>query len=167
MDCMRSFSVDLAVQRGYSTANTDVKTWGVAGNYNWQVIENSLGSNILIQGFKNIDLYGIKLNGSLFTDVGLLDGAIVSDYGFDVSISGSAPRISGIATSTFWPLTLNDNEFIVGKYNNEINFVSPFSGVTAINIGRFQANGIGGESLNSITLDFKFSFTFYYKYEGE
>jgi hypothetical protein len=63
MDCLNSFSVLIRLQRGYSTGGTNVKTWGSGSDLNWQIREATTGTNLAIQGFKRIDLYGIKMLG--------------------------------------------------------------------------------------------------------
>jgi hypothetical protein len=167
MDCLNSFSVLIRLQRGYSTGGTNVKTWGTAGNLNWQIREATTGTNLAIQGFKNIDMYGIKMLGLVYTDVGANDGAIVSDFGINLTFTGQAPLVSGISDNNFWPVTLNNKSFVLSKYRNEVNMESPISGVTNINFGVFSAQGVGAETANSVTLDIDLEFIFYYKYEGE
>lgn len=167
MDCLSSFSVLLRIQRGYSIAGTNVKSWGTIGNYNWQVREIGGSTNLAIQGFKRIDLYGVQMLGLVYTDVGPNDGAIVNDFGINLTFTGQAPLISGISDNAFWPLNLNDKSFVLSKYRNEVNLESPLSGVSNINFGVFSAQGTGGETLNSVTLDIDLEFIFYYKYEGE
>ena len=166
MDCLKSFNINLELQRNFSTAGTNIKNWGVVGNYHWQIIENTLPSDFLVQGFKRLDLYGIQMIGSVFTDLGANDGAIVSDYGMRLGITGQSPIASGILQPTGWPIN-SVNAFQLSRYSNEINFESPITGVTNINFGSFNAQGNNGETLNSITLEIKLGFVFYYKYDGE
>lgn len=167
MDCISSFPVLIRLQRGYSTAGSNVKTWGTIGNYNWQVREATSGTNLAIQGFKRIDLYGVQMLGFIYTDLGANDGAIVSDFAMNLTFTGQAPLISGVSDNSFWPLNLNDKSFVLSKYRNEVRFESPISGCSNINFGYFSAQGTGGETLNSVTLDIDLEFIFYYKYEGE
>jgi hypothetical protein len=169
MNCLRSFNISVDLQRTFSTpgAAGNVKNWGSAGNYHWQVIETSLTSNFVIEGFKTIDVYGILMTGAVYTDLGANDGAIVSDYSFAVNLTGTTPLISGRSISVGWPLTTNLNNYDLSKYQREIKFESPISGVTNINFGTFTAQGNNGETLNSITLDIKLDFVFYYLYDGE
>jgi len=166
MDCLKSFNINLELQRNFSTAGTNVKNWGVVGNYHWQVIENTLPSDFSVQGFKRLDLYGIQMVGSVFTDLGANDGAIISDYGMRIGVTGQSPIASGILQPTGWPIN-SLNAFQLSRYSNEINFESPITGVTNINFGAFNAQGNNGETLNSITLEIKLGFVFYYKYDGE
>jgi len=167
MDCLNSFPVLIRLQRGYSTSGTNVKTWGTIGNLNWQIRELTTGTNLAIEGFKRIDIYGIQMLGFVYTDVGPNDGAIVSDFGINITFTGQSPLVSGISDNNFWPLTLSNKSFVLSKYRNEVKMETPISGCSNINFGSFSAQGIGGETLNSITLDIDLEFNFYYKYEGE
>lgn len=167
MDCLNSFSVLIRLQRGYSSGGTNVKTWGTGSNLNWQIREATTGTNLEIQGFKRIDLYGIQMLGLVYTDVGPSDGAIVSDFGMNLTLTGQAPLVSGVSDNNFWPLTLGNKSFVLSKYRNEVKLESPISGVSNINFGVFSAQGVGAETGNSVTLDIDLEFIFYYKYEGE
>lgn len=167
MDCLRSFNINLEVQRNFNSAGTNIKNWGSAPNYHWQVIENTLPSNFVVQGFKRLDLYGIQMVGNVYTDLGANDAAIVEDFAMRINISGQSPLASGTALSTGWPIIPTVETYFLSKYTNEVNFKSPISGVTNINFGQFNAQGNNGETLNSITLDIKLAFVFYYKYDGE
>lgn len=167
MDCLSSFPVLIRLQRAFSTPGTNIKTWGTLGNYNWQVAQVTSGTNLAIQGFKRIDVYGIQMMGLVYTDVGPNDGGIVSDFGINITLTGQTPLISGVSDNAFWPLNLNDKSFVLSKYRNQVRFENPISGVSNINFGVFSAQGTGGETLNSVTLDIDLEFIFYYKYEGE
>jgi len=167
MDCLRSFNVGITAQRGFSSAGVNVKSWGPAGNYHWQVIETTLDSDFRVEGFKTLDLYGIRMIGNVFTDLGTNDGNIVSDYGMQIVVTGSTPLASGTPISTGWPLTTTPNVYQLSKFTNFVNFDSPISATTNIRFGTFIAQGNNGETLNSITLNIALNFIFYYKYEGE
>jgi len=158
MECLRSFNVGISTQRGFNTSGVNVKNWGTLGNYHWQVIETTLDSDFRVEGFKRFDLYGIRMIGNVFTDLGANDGAIVSDYGMQLVVSGTTPLASGTAISTGWPLTTTPNVYQISKYTNFVNFESPITGVTNLRFGTFIAQGNNGETLNSVTLDIQLNF---------
>lgn len=169
MDCLRSFSIAISQGRTFNVSGTNIKNWGLAGNYHWVVIEQGGTSIIDIQGFKRIDLYGVTMLGSIQTDAGTNDGAIVQDYSFNIGIGGQVPLVSGVTRTTpnFWALNGAVSSFDLGKYSNEIKFASPYSGCTSIVFNSFKAQGNNGETLNSISLDLNLQFVFYYRYDGE
>lgn len=167
MDCLRSFIVTINNPYIFSVGGTNVKNWGVVGNYNWIVQENSL-SEYLIQGFKRIDLYGVQMVGAVQPTMIVGSGSIVSDYGFQLETIGLNPLVSAnVGGTNFWSINPNSNTFTLTKYTNEIKFESPISGVTKIDFQKFIAQGNNGETTNSIYLDLNLTFTFYYKFEGE
>ena len=166
MDCKRSFFVDIDVQKTYATLGTNIKTWPAVSHNFWQIIDFNTGSNLILQGFKRIDLYGIEMIGSVYTDVGANDGAIVGDYGMNINITGTNPLVSATFNSAYWPIT-TQNKFVLTKFQNKVLFDTPITGVTNINFGNFNAQGNGAETLNSVTLELELSFVFYYKYDGE
>lgn len=169
MECLKSFSIAISQGRTFNVSGTNVKNWGTAGNYHWVINEQGGASIIDIQGFKRIDLYGIEMLGNIQTDVGINDGAIVSDYSFNIGIGGQVPLVSGVTRTTpnFWALNGSVTDFDLSKYSNKVEFASPYSGVTSLVFNSFSAQGNNGETLNSISLDIKLQFVFYYKYDGE
>lgn len=166
MECLNSFSIGINQGRTFAVAGTNVKNWGPAGNYHWVVTQQ--GSSVYnIFGYKRIDLYGVQMSGYVQTDVGLNDGAIVSDYGFQIGIGGQIPFVSGepvIAPNDF-AISENIGQFYLSKFDNKIMFESPYIGCQNISFTEFQAQGNNGETLNSISLDLRLVFTFYYKYQ--
>ena len=168
MDCLRSFSVGISQNRTFNSAGVNVKTWGTLGNLNWVV--NQAGSSFFqLQGYKRIDLYGIEMLGNVQTDVGLNDAVVVSDFFFNIGIAGQIPLVSGenVIAPNFWAINPNIGGNDLTKYRNKVTFETPYTGCTAIGFNRFGAQGIGGETLNSISLDIDLQFVFYYKYDGE
>ena len=168
MDCLRSFVIGFSNNRTFTNTTNQIKQWGVAGNYHW-VISQQGTSSYNIEGFKNIDLYGVEMLGTIHTTLGLNDGGIVSDYSFQIGITGQTPLISASVQSSpdFWFITPNIQQFDLGKYTNKILFESPFSGCTKISFSELNIQGQNGETLNSLNLDIRLQFKFLYKYEGE
>jgi hypothetical protein len=168
MDCLRSFTIRISQNRTFNVSGTNIKNWGTVGNYHWIVIEQ--GASIYdIQGFKNVDLYGVEMLGYVQTDAGTFDGAIVEDFSFRLGIGGQVPLISGqVRTSpNFWAIDQNVAQWDVSKYRNKLTFETPYTSTKSIVFEAFRAQGNNGETLNSIALDINLQFVFYYKYEGE
>lgn len=168
MDCLRSFIIGIDQNRTFATSGTNVKNWGPAGNYHW-VIDQSGSSVYLIEGYRRIDLYGIEMIGNVQTSLGAGDGAIVQDFNFQIGINGQVPLVSGSVQTTpnFWAINQNQATFDLGKYTNQIMFDSPYQGCQSIGFNQFRAQGNNGETLNSINLEIRLQFKFYYKFDGE
>lgn len=166
MDCLRSFYIGLSQNRNYTIGQ--FRQWGVAGNYHW-IIAQQGNSSFNIAGFKNVDLYGIEMLGNIQTTYTPSSAGIVSDYSFQVGITGQNQLISGDVqlSPNFWNISSNIQQFDLGKYSNKIFFDSPFSGCTKISFTEIKIQGQNGETLNLLNLDLRLQFKFLYKYEGE
>ena len=164
MNCLRSFTLSISNTRTYVTPSA--VTWGALGNYHWQVTQQGL-STFNIQGFKNIDIYGISMVSNVQT-FGPTSKAIVEDYSYLLTLNGQLPLIGGnIDLVNFWSISDTFTRFAIGKYTNEIKFESPIKSVTSINVNEFRAQGNNAEAINSINLQNDIQFIFYYNFEGE
>lgn len=170
MDCLRSFVVGIKQAQTFLT--TDVKTWFVGAQEFW-VVEKVQDSVFEIQGFKNIDLYGVDVIGSVQTwKTALSGGCIVNDWSFEIELQGNLPLISGkkLTSPDDWNLQTDSvfaRTFPIGKYNNSLKFADPIKSVKNINFEALRAQGVGGQTSGAIALDYDLNFVFYYKYEGE
>jgi hypothetical protein len=141
-------------------------TWGAVGNYHWQVTQQGI-SEYNIQGFKNIDIYGVEMISSVQT-YGPTSKAIVEDYSFIFNLNGQLPLIGGsISATNFWSISDSSVRFSLGKYTNKLTFTSPLKSVSNVQIIEFKAQGNNAEAINSINLATEIQFVFYYKFEGE
>jgi hypothetical protein len=169
MDCLRSFTIWINQSKSFNVAGVTVKTWGTLGNYHWSVIDQQGMSTYQIQGFKNVDLYGMKMLGDVQTDLTSSDGAIVSDFSFRLGIAGQIPLISGdvLTSPNYWGISQTVPQWDLSKYRYEVNFETPYYSTKSITFEAFRAQGNNAETLNSVQLDLNLQFVFYYKYEGE
>jgi len=168
MDCLRSFTIGIDQNKTFTNTTNQIKNWGVVGNYHFVISEQ--GSSVyLIQGFKRIDLYGIEMIGSIQTTLGPNDGAIVQDYQFQIGLNGQAPLVSGVVqpTPNDWNINPNQATYDLGKYTNKLMFETPFTGCQSIGFNQLKVQGNNGETLNSINLDIRLQFQFFYKFDGE
>jgi len=168
MDCLKSFLIGISQNRTFTNTTTELKQWGVVGNYHW-VVDKQGSSVYNIQGYKRIDLYGIEMIGNIQTTLGPNDGGIVSDYSFQIAVGGQVPLVSGnVQTSpNDWAINQNIGQFYLGKFSNKITFESPFQGCTSIGFNELQIQGQNAETLNSVNLDINLQFKFLYKFDGE
>lgn len=167
MDCLRSFSLVMDSLKNFSTAGSNVKTWGVIGNQHW--IINEAGFSIFnVTGYKRIDLYGIALVGNVQSDLGAGNGVTVDDWGFEIQANAIRPIVGGsFGAPNFWNVSQNINRFQLSKYTPSVMFETPYSGFESIQINNFFAQGQNAETPNSIDLSYFITLTFYYKFEGE
>jgi len=120
MDCLRSFSFSTNRIATITTASGDLKQWttGVGDNY-WQAYAGIPNSVYNIQGFKNIEVYGIDVLGTIQTQANIgIDGNIVSDWTIDVSVNGQQPLVGGTVVAGYYNIdtTLPDNNiFALGN----------------------------------------------------
>ena len=173
--CMKSFQ--LQIGQSFTVTNTlnqSIKTWGTVGQYFWSTsfLANSDISVYNIQGFKNIDIYGVKMLGNVTGGHGGVKCAVVTDWGFNISLDGTPPLISGIKSTSpdGWGLKSLPPDiltFPLSKTANSIMLSDPITSVKSISFNYMDAQGIGAEFLNQVQLYYALNFTFYYKYEGE
>jgi hypothetical protein len=173
---MKSFSIRIDGSNFFDDTNGFVRTWGTLGQYYFTALNFKTGfSNSVynIVGFKNIDIYGISLNGYVMGEpTSATNSAIVQDWNMYITLNGQAALVSGItnASPNAWDIRTSSpllNQFVLGKYTPSINLMSPFTSVQSIQFGFLATSGIGATVLDSVYLIYDLYFTFYYKYEGE
>jgi hypothetical protein len=164
--CYNQFNFSVATGKTFSTASGNFAPWVSGTNNNWVVQSGLDTSDFTIQGFKNINLYGIKLQGSVQCPISSNHG-IVEDYSFNLKLAAQTPSISGVFTTNNWNATLYENEVRLGKYQNVIMFGEPLRSLSQIRLSYFSAQGYSNESLLNIRLDLIVQFYFLFKYEGE
>lgn len=172
MDCLRSYSFGVDLITNVSGA-TDLKQWSTgAAQHFWQ-ISTGTSSTYNIEGYKNINVYGIDLFGTVQTQTNILTGgAIVNDWAIDVKINGQGPRIGGFITGSpnFYAI---DGEasynliFPLGKYTNSLRFGDAIESVKSIQLQKTYAQGNAWETLGNINLRYRLNFVVLYKFEGE
>lgn len=173
MNCLKSFVIN--INQVSTFTGTDVKTWTLGVQEYW-IFEKGVsgGSTSVynIEGFKNINIYGIDVIGSVTTQkAAAIGGVIVEDWSFQLKLNGQIPLISGsIGTPNYWNIESNTSstqEFNLSKNNNSLKFASPFQSVKSIDFLSLTAQGYGGQTIGTVSLDWDFSFIFFYEYEGE
>jgi len=170
MDCLRSFNVSVKDNALLTAGN--VKTW-LVGVQEFFAIEYGTSSTFNVQGFKNINIYGVQLVGYIQTlPTDATGGCIVEDWSQNIYINGQLALVGGFVTSSpdFWNIDINGTEpriFALGKYQRSINFGDPLQSVSSIEFQKLSVQGIGGQTVDTVSLDWDLVYTFYYKYEGE
>jgi len=171
MDCLRSFSFAIDLIQDVSGAPT-VKQWATSvGNHYWQAsVANASKYNI--QGFKNINVYGVDVLGSIQTQTNTaINGVIVNDWVIEVKLDGQQPEVgafmSGPNTYAIDVVNPINNYYNLGKFTNTVKFETPYISTKSIEIGSTFAQGIAYQTLLTLNLRWKINFIVYYKYEGE
>ena len=168
MDCLKSFTIHSSL----SLPNAPANIWTQNLNNYW-VLNNNLSSSFVISGFKNVLIHGFEIIGDVQTDSSLSNKCIVQDWATTIQLQGGTiPQISGnISTApNQWQL---DNTsafarlFTIGKYQNKVNFASPFESVKTIQFLNLNASGIGAQTIIDVSLILNLQWVFYYTYEGE
>jgi hypothetical protein len=168
---MRSFvfAIDLIQD---VTGAAQVKQWATSvGNHYWQASVGNL-SKYNIQGFKNIEVYGVDVVGSIQTQTNVgINGCIVNDWMIEVKLNGQQPIVGGFidGVNTYALDTTNpiNNTYMLGRFSNSVKFESPYISTRSIEIGTTYAQGIAYQTLLALNLRWKMNFVVYYKFEGE
>jgi hypothetical protein len=169
MDCLRSFNVTLGAQGNQSPPDADFWT---NGSQHFFLYRSFLTNSFVnIEGFKNINIYKIELNGDVYSNsVPAGVAAIVNDWHIQFTVNGQNSSFVG-GSIIAGGLNLIEQAinpiFILSKHQRSISFESPIQSAKQLVINNLYAQGIGNESLLSVQLNWIVSFTIFYKYEGE
>lgn len=172
MDCLRSFNFAASANSNFTPLN-NIQGWTIGTN-NYFAGSISLDSTINIQGFKNINVHGIYLSGTVTTlpTAPPLTKCLVEDWNIGVRINGQMPIVGNDITVSpnQWVLnttTVAIQNYRLGKYNNKVEFGSPIQSVTSIDLNTLQVSGIGNESTVDQNLTWNLNFVVYFTFEGE
>jgi hypothetical protein len=171
MSCLQSFT--LFSSGDETISDPQLNYWGVLNSNTWNIDNLSTSnSSFFIQGFKNINLYGIDMIG--YVSGGNTDArsGLVKDWGFTLLVDGQVPEISGSITTSPNRYALTKSypsiqTITLSKMKPNISFVDPITSVQDITINGLFANGLNIQTLGLIRLKWQIQFIFYYKYEGE
>lgn len=165
-DCMNQFQFYINDTYTFTTALGNFAPWVSGTNNSWVVKSGANQFDFDIEGFNNINLYGIKLIADIQSGVSGANHGIVEDYKFRINFSGVVPLISGVFQTNTWNAGVTTNQVTLSKYQNEILFVEPIQSCKNIRVTVFSAQGFNNQSLTEIKLDIIAQLYFYYKYEG-
>jgi hypothetical protein len=171
MDCLRSFNFRVELISNIS-GGTELKQWTTGANQHFWQVSTLSTSTYNIEGYKNINVYGIDVLGTIQTQTNtIINGAIVNDWSIDVAVGGQRPIIGGsMAATNIYAVDLEtaaNKSFSIGKYTNSLKFASPYESVKFIQLGRTLAQGYGWETLAAVNLRWNLNFVVFYKFEGE
>lgn len=172
MSCYRSFLLHTNAEATFTTAGTNVvNTWGTIGNQHFLAIVNQL-STFNIQGFKNVDIFGVEIVGIVRTFEAATGKCVLTDWSFEIEVNGNPSLISGekVVSPDYYNIITTApevNKISLGRYINKISFADPIKSVKDIKLTKLTATGNNAETVGTISLSFDLTFNFLYQYEGE
>jgi hypothetical protein len=174
MECLRSFNLHSEFNTvGPFNVGSEVKIWTTGTENYWAFqADDTRISTFNIQGFKNIDVYGIELVGSVGTNIADPNGGcIASDWTIQISINGFVPTIGGhVIGSNFYSITTDQSlasKFSLGRFNSKFMLASPIMSPATIVLNRLKANGVGAQSAANLNIQSLFNIIVYYKFQSE
>ena len=171
MDCTNSFVINSTQSALFTSTGGEFITWNVGTNRFWQVSTIfSSATDLNIQGFKNINIWGFDIVGDVTSNG--LDAASIHDWRTNLSIIGQQPAIGNQILPYPNALNINTdinliNNYSLSRYKTKCELSSPIQSVTQIKFNSFEFDGTGNANLTGVNLRWKFTFVFYYTYEGE
>jgi hypothetical protein len=166
MNCIQNFTLSYDLSRSFNILNTNVRCW-TAGTQNFWTARFLNASVYDVQGFKNINIYKVKLQAYITPIITSITGAIVEDYSLAVEINGTAPILGGNFSTNSYNGTTTNQPYLFTKNNSEIEFASPITSVKFIKLGDISVQGYGWQLLNDIDLQLQANMIVYYDFEGE
>jgi hypothetical protein len=172
MDCLRNFSLTIDAFNNYTAASGDFTVWGAPLNFS---IVDTRSSIFDIQGFKNINIFGVDMIGNISSAYGPSPrtlNANVKDFEINVLLNGDIPLPIGLigATNTF-PIILNNTAVqqssLLSKYKPFVKFESPVQSVKSITLQNLKIFGDHVQNAGQVNMGYTLQFVFYYQYEGE
>jgi len=169
MDCMQSFTLN--INQNFIFNNTVFTEWNTVGTVlPWTMFDGDATrkSDFFVQGFKNIDVYGVSMVGTVYPLLAPAQKqALVQDWGVNVLLEGTVPLVNGFFGTNTFSATQGARNVFLSKYQNEFKLIDPIQSVQKISIGALTASGIQNESGLSVDLTFEIALIIYYKLEGE
>jgi hypothetical protein len=172
MECLRSFTLN--INQNFSFVTPSFIAWNTANNYHPWALQNGIGSSpsaitdFNIQGFKNVNIFGVKMVGNVYPTVPTASRqGLVEDWGIDLQLVGNPQLIGGNFGVNNFGFYQGGNLISLSKYQNDYKLFDPIQSVTEIQIINLNASGIQAEANTGIELTYDVTLIFYYKFEGE
>jgi hypothetical protein len=164
MECMNQAQFFVNDTTLYTAASGEFKSWSP----NSWVVKSTANEYIFnIQGFKNVNLYGIKILADVQSGINGSSQGIVTDYNFRCYLTAQYPEVSGTFTTNTYSAKTIPTFLSLSKYHDHVNFVEPIKSFSSIRFIVFSAQGINSALSTEISLDINMNLYLYYKYEGE
>ena len=175
MECLRTAKFSVLFQENFVFG---AETFSIRVNPQGLSVSIDLNKKIDIQGFRNIDAYGIKfvprfsfVDGNYYS-AGEASTFIYSyEYDIDIDLDG---KIDFLGTATLPAnVTQSNSSYILDNYVPEISFTSPIKSLKSIDFNVFTANfgltyanslAIAGHNLS---VSVRGDFYLYYRFQEE
>ena len=172
---MRSFNLEAEGNFDsdiFTGTDTYITFADISSNLDGFVLEITTGDGFKfdVQGFKNIDLYGIQMNMYFQTNPPSNENAVISDYMVSCLVNGTAPLIGGFVGSPItspFVLSTNQNKYYLTKYTSKIDFCSPVKSAKSFSFDRIFVQGNIPQNASIIQMKYFINAVIYYKFEGE
>jgi len=167
--CLQSFTLN--INQNFVFTNTYFTEWNTVGTVlPWTMFDGNASrkSDFFIEGFKNIDVYGVSMIGTVYPLLATgQKQALVQDWGVNLSLEGIVPLVNGYYGTNTFNATQGGRTVFLSKYQNDYKLINPIQSVQKISIAALTASGIQNESGVSVDLTFEVAIIVYYKLEGE
>lgn len=172
MDCLRSFTQQISVQSSLVGLNSTQSFWTSGPNIHCSAIATfaaGVGPAVFLpQGFKNIDVYAIKMTGTIISDPNnLTDGGIVSDWGVILNTGGTYSQLGGVYSNQAITVNQSPQTISLSKYAGYLEFPSPIKSISNISINNLYIQANYCQVNTDLAILGELQFTTFYKFEGE
>ena len=172
MECLRSFTQSITIQNTLTGLNSVVSFWTAGLNINCSAVATfAAGAGpavFLPQGFKNINIYALRLNGEIISDPNSATlKAQIDHWGIILNTVGAYSQLSGVNSNQAITPSQNPATISLSRFANYIDFPSPIQSVTNISMNNLYIQASECQVNTNIALFGQLELTTYYRFEGE
>jgi len=170
MDCLRTFVINSSLNQNFALG-PNFDTWTIGTDRYWFGRTTAAFAQFNVQGFKNINIFGIDCVGDWKSSPGG-SNCLIDNWEVRIDLIGQPSILGGEVVPLANLLNVNTttastNNFILSKYKRKVELSSPVQSVTAIQFQAYTASGHANQSLLSADVNWNLNFVFYYQFEGE
>jgi len=176
MECLRTAKFTVVFSESFVWGS---ETFSIRVSPAGLSVSIDLNKKITIQGFRNIDAYGIKFvprfsmtDGNYYSAGEASTFVYENQFDLDVDLEGQGIDLLGTATLPA-NVTQSNSSYILDNYVPEITFTSPLKSLKSIDLNVFQTNfpltytnslAIAGHNLN---VSIRGDFYLYYRFQED
>lgn len=177
MDCLRTAKFTIDYNESFIFGS---QTFSLRINSDGINVQIDLNGKFDIQGFKNVDVYGIKFIPSMkFTDFDYFSSGSTTSFSFTnnydviINLDGQIELLGGISSLSN-PVLESTKDYVLNNFAPEVLLNSPVKSCKSIEFKDFKATFLGLKYANTgamsghnMNVNIKGDMYFYYKFEGE